>query len=416
MKKVSVLLVFIMLLSLVVNVGRVSASDEHKVLLFGDSLTATNMSNWTYKITHDYKLVAKGGQDTRWVLSQIRQLVKSGEINSYDTAVVWIGVNNPELAVSEIPQIYAILHSYGIKIVGVTQYLPTYGNPNQETVNNIHDFNDIVRETADIVVDFAVDPEFVDENGYLRDEISLDGIHLKPRLMAEPIANVIDEAIDELYAPKTFEVSEEEASFLATHEFNTGDRSRKVVMMTYDDGGQPVAIEKVMSIAERYGGKVTFFVQGTWLEKNPEMAREIVSRGHLLECHGWDHTDMSKMTEAEIRKQITDFLTLAKQILPDYQVKYIRFPYGARNDLAIKMVGEYGLQSVMWSVESGGKDETTYHNVVDRVYSGAIVLSHTNRQPDLDALARIFATLSSRGYSFETVETGRALTQIWNGN
>lgn len=201
MKRISFLFVFIMLVSLVSNVGNVNANNEHRVLLFGDSLTATNMSNWTYEITHDYKLVAKGGQDTRWVLSQIRQLVQSGEINSYDTAVVWIGVNNPELAVSDIPQIYAILHSYGIKIVGVTQYLPTYGNPSEETINNIHTFNDIVRTEADIVVDFAVDPVFVDENGYVRDEISLDGIHLIPRLMAEPIASVINRAIDELYLP-----------------------------------------------------------------------------------------------------------------------------------------------------------------------------------------------------------------------
>lgn len=201
MKRISVLFAFIMLVLLVFDIGCVSANDEHRVLLFGDSLTATNMSNWTYEITHDYKLLAKGGQDTRWVLSQIRQLVQSGEINDYDTAVVWIGVNNPELAISDIPQIYAILHSYGIKIVGVTQYLPTYGNPNEATVNNIHMFNDIVRAEADIVVDFAVDPVFVDENGYVRDEISSDGIHLIPRLMAEPIASVIDRAIDELYLP-----------------------------------------------------------------------------------------------------------------------------------------------------------------------------------------------------------------------
>ncbi len=372
MKTVSILLILVMLMSFVASFDRVSASDGHNVLLFGDSMTATNMANWTYKITHDYTLVAKGGQDTRWVLSQIVYLVKSGKINSYDTAVVWIGVNNPELAVSDIPQIYSILHSFGIKIVGVTQYLPTYGNPNKETIDSINKFNDVIRAQADIVVDFA-----------------------------------IDKAIDEVYTLA------EEANFLATHEFNTGDRTRAVIMMTYDDGGQSIAMEKVMEIAERYGGKVTFFVHGTWLKKNPDMAKEIVARGHLLECHGWDHADMSVMTEEQIRKQITDFLTLAKQIMPDYEVKFIRFPYGARNDLARKIAGEYGLQSVMWSVESGGKDQTTYYNVIDKAYYGSVVLSHTNRQPDLDALAKIYAELSSEGYSFETVDTGRSPEQIW---
>ena len=212
------------------------------------------------------------------------------------------------------------------------------------------------------------------------------------------------------------EISQEEIDFLASHEFNTGDRSRQVIMMTYDDGGSTYGIERVMTTAEKYSGKVTFFVPGTWLEENPDLAKEIVARGHLLECHGWDHTDMSTMTEGGVRKQIADFLATAKEILPDYEVKYIRFPFGARNAMDRKIAAEFGLQSVMWGVESGGKDaDASYNNVVDRAYWGSVVLSHTTREPDVDAVTKIFKELADEGYKFETVETGRAANQVWVG-
>ena len=71
-----------------------------------------------------------------------------------------------------------------------------------------------------------------------------------------------------------------------------------------------------------------------------------------------------------------------------------------------RVVASYGLQSVMWSVESGGIDENTFRYVVDRVFSGSIVLSHMHRYYDGAYAERIVTRLLEDGYSLETLDTG----------
>lgn len=232
---------------------------------------------------------------------------------------------------------------------------------------------------------------------------------VEPPIQVETYAQMPTETATVMPTPEQQIISQEEVEFLASHELNTGDRSRKVVMMTYDDGGDPASIERIMNAVEIYDGKVTFFVTGEWLEKNPDVAREIVARGHLLECHGWDHSEMTALSDAEVRKQIADFLAVSEEILPGYEVKYIRFPFGSRNDRVRKLAAEAGLQSVMWSGESGGVVPDTYSHVVDRVYPGQIVLSHSTRPYDITLVEKIMKTLAEQGYKFETVDEGKAV-------
>jgi peptidoglycan/xylan/chitin deacetylase (PgdA/CDA1 family) len=214
--------------------------------------------------------------------------------------------------------------------------------------------------------------------------------------------------------PITEAISDEEIVFLSTHEINVGDTNRKIIMMTYDDGGNSQNIEKIMTAVEKFHGEVTFFVSGVWLAKNPDLARKIVARGHVLGCHGWDHTDMNKLTDAQVKKQISDFIKTAEGTIPGYKVEFIRFPYGSRNDLDLQIAAEFGLQSIRWGGGSGGMDESTYRNVVDRAYPGKIVLSHSTRWYDVELAESIFTNLFSKGYSFESVKTGRSPDDIWN--
>lgn len=195
-------LILILILSLTF-VSTVSAEGNHRVLLFGDSLTATNLNDWPNHLRYDHTVVAEGGRNSNWVLTQIEGMVASGEIAKYDTAVVWIGVNDPYQAVTGIPEIYRILHSYGIRIVGVTQYLH-YCRLSQTTKEKIIEFNEIVKAQADMVLDFASDPSLVDSKGYITLEASVDCIHLDPATMTEIISSAVNKAIDKLYTEPTF--------------------------------------------------------------------------------------------------------------------------------------------------------------------------------------------------------------------
>lgn len=187
---------FVFVAVVFLNFGHVSADNSHKVLLLGDSLT---LAGWADHVFYDHTVVAKRSQNTNWILEQLNVLIASGEIDEFDSAVVWIGVNNPYLAVEGIPEIYGILHSHGIKVIGVTQYLHRYGKPPDDVLRKILEYNEIVRAQADAVVDLAVNPAIVDSNGFVRLEVAPDGLHPSSTMVAKMIASDVNGVLDALY-------------------------------------------------------------------------------------------------------------------------------------------------------------------------------------------------------------------------
>src|SRR5277367_6235297 len=57
------------------------------------------------------------------------------------------------------------------------------------------------------------------------------------------------------------------------------------IALTIDDGPDPIVTPKVLEILEHYGAKATFFCVGVRVAEFPELARDILQRGHAIENH-----------------------------------------------------------------------------------------------------------------------------------
>jgi peptidoglycan/xylan/chitin deacetylase (PgdA/CDA1 family) len=202
-------------------------------------------------------------------------------------------------------------------------------------------------------------------------------------------------------------VDERMFEFLVSHEVRRGDRGRKVVLMTYDDQGYRSWIEKLLDVYQEARAKTTFFFTGDNLRLYTEQIRRIVSEGHVFASHGLVHTPYTALSSEEIRTHVRTWLAMAEEIVPDYRVRYFRFPYGDRDMRVRSVIAEFGLQSVQWTIESGGLEKSTFENVVEKVKNGSIVLGHMNRYYDVEYAERILAHLMDEGYSVESIETGR---------
>jgi len=176
--------------------------------------------------------------------------------------------------------------------------------------------------------------------------------------------------------------------------------------MTYDDGGNAESIHHLLEVYRAYGAKTTFFVMGEWIQANPDLARQIVAEGHTLGCHGWEHVPYQSLGYAEADRQLKLFVDTVNDVIPGYRVKYIRFPYGDRNKSLTQLAAQYGMQSVMWSLETSGHDSSTYGTVVGGAGNGYIVLSHSLRQFDVYQAEDILRDMMAQGYTFETIDTG----------
>lgn len=237
------------------------------------------------------------------------------------------------------------------------------------------------------------------------------GLQHAPLAKASPTPAVI--------APRP-NIPADEIAFLASHELIDGDTSRKVVLMTYDDILDNERLSYLLDVYYEHSLKCTFFFIGIDLETCRLTLPRLIAEGHDLGCHGWIHDSaFTTLTDQNIHDQFGKFFAKVQDILPGYRVCYFRAPFGDRNQRVRDIASQWGMQHVLWSLESGGSDEhegsplVTIHNVIDRVENGSIVLSHANRPYDVSEADVIVRELVRKGFSVENLTTGISPSDMW---
>jgi peptidoglycan/xylan/chitin deacetylase (PgdA/CDA1 family) len=191
-----------------------------------------------------------------------------------------------------------------------------------------------------------------------------------------------------------------------------GDRSRRSIALTFDDGPTQGTLE-LLDVLERSGARATFFQCGTQVGRLPEVAREVQSRGHEIGNHSHTHARLYLRSAAFIRDEIAraqDAIATATGRTP----VLFRAPYGVRWFGMRTVQRELGLMGVMWTAL--GRDwrlggEAVAARVTAAARAGAIICLHDGRElmsdPDIsntvDAVRRAVPLLIDRGFRFETV-------------
>jgi peptidoglycan/xylan/chitin deacetylase (PgdA/CDA1 family) len=210
-------------------------------------------------------------------------------------------------------------------------------------------------------------------------------------------------------------ITTEEIDFLASHELKTGDLTRKVAMLTYDDVFRNDKLSHLLDVYREHSVKCTFFIIGINLEDCKATLPRLIDEGHDLGCHGWIHNPFTSLSDASIHGQFKAFFAKVNEIIPGYRVRFFRAPYGDRDMRVRTLAATWGMQHVLWSLESGGMDKNTVHNVVDRIQNGSIVLSHASRQFDVSEADVIVKELIRKSYNLETISSGMDPADKWVG-
>ncbi len=184
------------------------------------------------------------------------------------------------------------------------------------------------------------------------------------------------------------------------------DTQEKIVGISFDAAYGSDKTEKILEILDGYNAKATFFLVGFWVDKYPELTKQISDKGHEIGTHSNMHEHMSKMSASDIN---TDLRVSVKKIeeVTGKKVDLFRPPYGEYDNKLMKESEKLGLFSIQWSVDSldwkgiSANEITT--RVVSRIHEGAIVLFHNNSDNILEALPTVLELLSSRGYKFKTI-------------
>src|SRR5690606_24603964 len=120
-------------------------------------------------------------------------------------------------------------------------------------------------------------------------------------------------------------------------------------LLTFDDGPIPQTTELILKKLNEDNLKAVFFCVGDNIRKFPDLAEAIISEGHTIGNHTFNHKKLTGMNREESIKEIVSFNNLLQDNF-NFKVKYFRPPYGRFNLSTSFTLKKMNLQNVMWSL------------------------------------------------------------------
>lgn len=177
------------------------------------------------------------------------------------------------------------------------------------------------------------------------------------------------------------------------------DCQENYVALSFDAAWGSDKTMQILEYLDTYDIKATFFLVGFWVDKYPELVKEIYKRGHLIGNHSNTHPHFNSLS---YDKMLLEIETASKKIkdITGEDVTYFRAPFGEYNDMLISLLNDKGIKAVQWDVDSldwkgiSGKQITS--NILSKVKKGSIILCHNNSDFILDALPLVLLGLKNK--------------------
>jgi len=200
------------------------------------------------------------------------------------------------------------------------------------------------------------------------------------------------------------------------------------LVLTFDDGPDPVFTPQVLDVLQQYRVPAVFFVVGKYAEEHPALIQRVVRDGHEIGNHSFSHPDLSKISsfhqemELALTQRIIQATTGRSTVLfrPPYGGN--PEPRGASEIVPILRAARSGYLTIGegiiprdWQstvLEAGihaapVRRALTGDDIANRVIrsrrSGHVVLFHDaggNRSATVAALPRIITELRAQGCTF----------------
>lgn len=196
-----------------------------------------------------------------------------------------------------------------------------------------------------------------------------------------------------------------------------GPSHGKKIYLTFDDGPIAEVTPWVLEQLKVYQARATFFCIGDNIRKHPDIFDLMISQGHAVGNHTYNHLNGWKTPVQEYvantektRKILQEHMhssenTSKRKIL-------FRPPYGRLKGAQAASLQQKGYRIVMWDILSLDYNPTTSpqkctRNVLDYARTGSIIVFHDSLKAERNlkyALPKVLEHFKSRGYSFEKLQ------------
>ena len=186
---------------------------------------------------------------------------------------------------------------------------------------------------------------------------------------------------------------------------SAGPVKQKAVVLTFDDGPSEFT-PGILDTLRANRVPATFCLLGNNAEAKPGIARRIVNEGHQVCNHTRSHADLRRASA----RRITDEVRVAQWEIgraTGVRPELFRFPYGASDKQARRIVEDAGLRPLSWDVDpqdwTRPRSAAIAERVVQKSRPGSVILLHDgggDRRHTAAALQDIIDGLRKKGYRF----------------
>ncbi|MFF5333915.1 bifunctional polysaccharide deacetylase/glycosyltransferase family 2 protein [Streptomyces sp. NPDC013181] len=185
------------------------------------------------------------------------------------------------------------------------------------------------------------------------------------------------------------------------------------IVLTFDDGPDPVWTPKVLDELKKHDAHGVFFVTGTMASRYPGLVERMVEEGHEVGLHTFNHPDLSYQSTGRIDWELSqNQLVLAGAA--GIRTSLFRPPYSSFADAmdnaswpVTQYIGSRGYLTVVNNTDSEDWKRPGVDAIIERATpehgKGAIILMHDSggdRSQTVTALGKFLPQMQKQGYAF----------------
>lgn len=164
-------------------------------------------------------------------------------------------------------------------------------------------------------------------------------------------------------------------------------------------------LTEILKILEKYKVKSTFFLDGSWVSKYPEEARQIVKSGHEIGNHAYSHPEMKKISMNRIRLELTKTNEVIQKEL-DIKPTLFAPPSGSYDERVIQMAAQEGMYTILWTLDTVDWKKPAPTTIINRINphltNGSLILMHPT-ESSAKALSSMLEAARTKGLKVGTV-------------
>ena len=175
-------------------------------------------------------------------------------------------------------------------------------------------------------------------------------------------------------------------------------------------------LSDMLATLKRHHVYATFFLEGRWAQKYPELAQMIADAGHEVGNHSFTHPDMKNLSSVQIQQEISKTNGVIKATTGS-NPKWFAPPSGSFKDEVVKIASNEDMGTIMWSVDTIDWQKPTpdvlIQRVMGKIHNGAIILMHPTEATS-QSLEQLIIQIKSKKLQINTVSNLLSEERIHN--